>query len=68
VMSLWPYPFGGKKVSLSLGKRSNLYGGSMTWTLPEHNYKWFHISCGGCDFFRGKVSGQGKLPTYHFQI
>ena len=53
--SLWPYLFGGKKVSSSLGKRSNLYGESMTWTLPEHNYKWFCICCGGCDFFRGKV-------------
>jgi hypothetical protein len=61
-------PFGGKKVSSSLGKRSNLYGGSMRWTLPEHIHKWFYISCGGCDFFRGKVSVQGKLSTHHLQI
>jgi hypothetical protein len=44
VKSLWPYLLGGKKVHLSLGKRSNLYGGSMSWTLSEHNYKWFCIS------------------------
>jgi hypothetical protein len=68
VKSLWPYPLGGKKVHLSLGKRSILYGGSMSWTLFEHNYKWFCISCVGCDFFRGKASGQGKLFIYHLQI
>jgi hypothetical protein len=58
---LWPYSLGGKKVPSSLGKRSNLYGGSMSWTLPEHNYNWFCIPCGGCDLFRGKSSGQGKF-------
>jgi hypothetical protein len=61
VKSLWSYLLGGKKFHSSLGKRSNLYGGSMSWTLSKHNYKWFCISVCGCDLFRGKSSGQGKL-------
>jgi hypothetical protein len=35
----------------------------MSWTLSEHNYKWFCISVCGCDLFRGKSSRQGKLST-----
>jgi hypothetical protein len=57
VKSLWPYLLGGKKILSSLGKRSSLYGGSMSWNLSEHNYKWFCISMCGCDLFRGKSSG-----------
>jgi len=36
-LSLWPYLLGGKKVCSFLGKRSISYGGSMSWTLSEHN-------------------------------
>jgi hypothetical protein len=61
VKSFWSYPLGGKKVPSSLGKRSNIYGGSMSWTLSEHNYKWFCISVCDCDLSRGKSSGKGKL-------
>ena len=57
-VSLWLYLLGGKKVLSSLGHRSNLYGGSMSWTLTEHNYKWFASLC-----VVVTSSGQGKLST-----
>ena len=63
--SLWPYLLGGKKVLSSLGKRSNLYGGSMSWTLSEHNTNGFASLCVAVT--SSEVSLQGKV-SYLFQI
>jgi hypothetical protein len=65
VKSLWPYVLGGKKVLSSLDKRSNLYGGSMSWTLSKHNTNDFASLC--VVVTSSEVSLQGKV-SYLFQI
>jgi len=66
-VSLWLYLLGGKKVLSSLGHRSNLYGGSMSWTLTEHNYNWFASLCVAVT--SSEVSVQGKASyLLSFQI
>ena len=65
-VSLWPYLLGGKKVPLSLGQRSNLYGGSMSWTLSEHNTNDFASLC--VVVTSSEVSLQGKVNLFKLII
>ena len=67
VKSFWFHSFGGKKVFHILDRDPTYKVDLWPRLYLSIITKWFFISHGGCDLFRGKISRQGKLPTYLLQ-